>query len=159
MPRIEFDFWGSDPVAHNAQFAHHTDADAVATLTTAHRDGRVELFDGDAELAPGLTARHVGGHSPGQVVLEIAGERGTVVLASDAAHYDGELEHRRPFGVFSDLAEMYRGYDLLGSLASAGMTVVPGHEPAVMDRFAPLDGEAAGLAVCLTQPTPPTPAA
>ena len=152
VPRIEFEFWGSDPVAHNAQFAQHTDANAVAALTAAHGDGRVELIDDGAELAPGLTALHVGGHSPGQVVLEVAGEQGTVVLASDAVHYDDELERRRPFGVFSDLAGMYRGYDLLSSLASAGMTVVPGHEPAVMDRFAPLDGNGAGLGVCLTQP-------
>jgi hypothetical protein len=30
--------------------------------------------------------------------------------------------------------------------------VIPGHDPSVMDRFAPLDGDAAGLAVCLTDP-------
>ena len=35
------------------------------------------------------------------------------MLASDAIHYDDELERERPFGIFSDLADMYRGYATL----------------------------------------------
>jgi hypothetical protein len=31
-----------------------------------------------------------------------------------------------------------------------GATLVPGHDPLVMERFAPLDGDARGIAVCLT---------
>jgi glyoxylase-like metal-dependent hydrolase (beta-lactamase superfamily II) len=92
----------------------------------------------------------VGGHAPGQLVFEVAGEHGPIVLASDAIHYDDELALERPFGVFSDLADMYRGYATLRRHAASGAPVVPGHDPSVMNRFAPLDGDAAGLAVCLT---------
>jgi hypothetical protein len=45
---------------------------------------------------------------------------------------------------------MYRGYATLKRYAASGAAVVPGHEPSVMSRFASLDGDAAGLAVCLT---------
>jgi glyoxylase-like metal-dependent hydrolase (beta-lactamase superfamily II) len=83
-------------------------------------------------------------------VFEVAGEHGPIVLASDAIHYDDELERERPFGIFTDLAGMYRGYATLRRYGSSGAAVVPGHDPSVMKRFAPLDGDAAGLAVCLT---------
>ena len=84
-------------------------------------------------MAPGITAVRVGGHAPGQLVFEVAGEHGQVVLASDAIHYDDELERERPFGIFSDLADMYRGYATLRRYAASGATVVPGHDPSVME--------------------------
>lgn len=141
----ELAFWGADPVAARPQFALHTDPDGVAFIAAAADAGRVDALRGRAEIAPGITALDVGGHSPGQLVLEIAGERGPVLLAGDAVHYFDELRDGRPFGLFSDLAEMYRAYDLIGERVAAGATLVPGHDPLVMDRFAPLNGD--GLAV------------
>ena len=132
------------------QFAAHADPDGIEQLRRAAAEERVELIEDRADVAPGITAVRVGGHAPGQLVFEVAGEHGPIVLASDAIHYDDELERERPFGIFSDLADMYRGYATLRRYASSGAAVVPGHDPSVMKRFAPLDGDAAGLAVCLT---------
>jgi hypothetical protein len=47
-----------------------------------------------------------------------------------------------------DLAEMYEGYDLLRQLRDLpGAVLVPGHDPAVTERFPALDGHPADLAV------------
>jgi glyoxylase-like metal-dependent hydrolase (beta-lactamase superfamily II) len=151
VARAELEFWTADPVAERPQFATHADPDAIEQLRRAAAEERVELIEDRADVAPGITAVRVGGHAPGQLVFEVAGERGPIVLASDAIHYDDELERERPFGVFSDLADMYRGYTTLRRYASAGAAVVPGHDPSVMKRYAPFGGgDAAGLAVCLT---------
>jgi glyoxylase-like metal-dependent hydrolase (beta-lactamase superfamily II) len=150
VARAELEFWTSDPVARQPQFATHADPDGIEVLRRAAAEGRVELIEDRADVAPGITAVRVGGHGPGQLVFEVAGEHGPIVLASDAIHYDDELEQERPFGVFSDLADMYRGYETLRRYAASGAPVIPGHDPSVMDRFAPLDGDAAGLAVRLT---------
>lgn len=50
------------------------------------RDERVEFYDGSREVAPGLTLHQVGGHFPGQAVVEWAtGNDGRgVLLAADA---------------------------------------------------------------------------
>lgn len=141
----ELAFWGSDPVAQRPQFAAHTDPDGVAFLARAAAAGRVDTLAGRAEIVPGVVAIEVGGHSPGQLVLEIAGEHGPVLLAGDAVHYFDELRDGRPFGVFSDLAEMYRAYDLVAAGVQSGATLVPGHDPLVMERFEAVDGD--GLAV------------
>jgi glyoxylase-like metal-dependent hydrolase (beta-lactamase superfamily II) len=150
VARAELEFWLEDPVAQRPQFAAHADPDGIELLRRAAAEERVELIEDRAELAPGITAVRVGGHAPGQLVLEVAGEHGQIVLASDAIHYYDELERERPFGIFVDLADMYRGYATLREYVSSGAAVAPGHDPSVMDRFAPLDGDAAGLAVRLT---------
>jgi glyoxylase-like metal-dependent hydrolase (beta-lactamase superfamily II) len=152
VARAELEFWTSDPVAQCPQFAAHADPNAIGLLHRAAAEERVDLIEDRAEVAPGITAVRVGGHAPGQLIFEVAGEHGPVVLASDAIHYDYELEHERPFGIFVDLADMYRGYATLRCHAASGAAVVPGHDPSVMKQYASLDGDAAGLAVCLTDP-------
>jgi glyoxylase-like metal-dependent hydrolase (beta-lactamase superfamily II) len=152
VARAELEFWTSDPVAERPQFAAHADPDAIELLRRAAAEERVELIEDRAEVAPGITAVRVGGHALGQLIFEVAGEHGPIVLASDAIHYDDELERERPFGIFVDLADMYRGYETVREYAASGAAIVPGHDPSVMDRFGPLDGDAAGLAVCLTDP-------
>lgn len=152
VARVELEFWLTDPVAQRPQFAAHADPDGIELLRRAAAEERIELIEDRAEVAPGITAMRVGGHAPGQLILVVAGEHGPVVLASDAIHYDYELERERPFGIFVDLADMYRGYQTLREYAASGAAIVPGHDPSVMDRFARLEDDAAGLAVCLTDP-------
>src|SRR4029077_16350841 len=129
------------------QFAAHADPDGIEQLRRASAEDRVELIEDRAEVAPGITAVRVGGHAPGQLIFEVAGEHGPIVLASDAIHYDYELERERPFGIFTDPPDLSRGHETLRRHAASGAAVVPGHDPSVMNRFAPLDGDAAGLAV------------
>jgi glyoxylase-like metal-dependent hydrolase (beta-lactamase superfamily II) len=150
VARAELEFWTADPVAQRPQFSAHADPNGIEQLRRAAAEDRVDLIEDRAEVAPGITAVRIGGHAPGQLVFEVAGDHGPLVLASDAIHYDEELERERPFGIFTDLADTYRGYGTLKRYASAGAAVVPGHDPSVMNRYAPLDGDAAGIAVCLT---------
>ena len=76
-------------------------------------------LEGGEEIAEGVHAVFLGGHSPGQIALGIDARGGCVVLASDAVHFYEELERDRPFGVIANLAEMYEGYDTLRELAGA----------------------------------------
>jgi glyoxylase-like metal-dependent hydrolase (beta-lactamase superfamily II) len=151
VARDELSFWTTDPVAERPQFALHTDPGGVQRLRRAADMGRVDEIGQRAEIAPGLMAIQVGGHAPGQLVFEVAGEHGALVLANDAVHYEAELQSDRPFGIFSDLGGMYRGYDTVRALMGTGATLVPGHDPLVMERFPPVDGDAHGIAVCLTE--------
>jgi glyoxylase-like metal-dependent hydrolase (beta-lactamase superfamily II) len=144
VPAAELEFWQL-PLARNPQFWAHVDPDGVALLQDAWREGRVTATGAEHEIAPGLRAITVGGHSPGQQVLVIETADGEVVLASDAVHLYEELELERPFGVIVNLREMVEAYALLKRLRDAGATIVPGHDPLVTERYADLGGEAAGL--------------
>jgi glyoxylase-like metal-dependent hydrolase (beta-lactamase superfamily II) len=87
LARAEFDFWTDDPVARRPQFANHADPEGIEQLRQGATEGRVELIDEQAEVEPGITAIRTAGHAPGQLVLEVTGEDGPLVLASDAIHY------------------------------------------------------------------------
>jgi len=144
--RKELDFW-TGPYARRAQFVPTTEENELDFIGRAWSSGRIEAIDGDAELAPGISARLVGGHCPGQQILLVSTATGTVVLASDALHLYEEMERDMPFEIFSDLEDTYRTYDTLRELEAAGMPIVAGHDPRVMRDFAPVAGPAGEFAV------------
>jgi glyoxylase-like metal-dependent hydrolase (beta-lactamase superfamily II) len=138
VARRELEFW-TGPIATRAHFAAHTDPAAVAVLAQAAADGRVRFVDDELTVAPGIEAIRVGGHSPGQLVVLVGARGGDVLLASDAVHYEEELETERPFAVLADLAEVYRAYDTVRELVAAGARLVPGHDPLVAEQHPALD--------------------
>ncbi|WP_327672773.1 MULTISPECIES: N-acyl homoserine lactonase family protein [unclassified Streptomyces] len=136
LARQELDFWtgytGSRELL--AHVVHPEEIDLVRGLLD---EGRVRLVEESTELFPGITATRIGGHTPGQLMTEVTGTGNRVVLASDAVHFYEEFEADRPFWLFTDLVETYGALALLRGLDSAPDTsVVPGHDPRVMERFA-----------------------
>jgi glyoxylase-like metal-dependent hydrolase (beta-lactamase superfamily II) len=133
VPAIELDFWLS-PMGRRGQFAGSAEESELAYVRDADAAGRVTRLIGGEEIAPGVHAVHVGGHTPGQMVVAVFGDP-PVVLASDAVHFYDELANERPFAVVADLPEMYEAYDTVRELAGAEGHIVPGHDPGVMDRY------------------------
>jgi len=97
--------------------------------------GRVAYHDGDAELAPGITLHHIGGHTRGLQVVRVHTQRGWVVLASDAAHFYANWLERRPFPIVDDVAAYLDAFATIESLASSPQHVIPGHDPLVLARY------------------------
>jgi glyoxylase-like metal-dependent hydrolase (beta-lactamase superfamily II) len=153
VPAIELDFWLS-PMGRRGQFAGLVETAELERVRAAEAEGRVRRLVGGEEIAPDVHAVHLGGHSPGQMALAIFGDGPPVVLASDAVHFYDELENERPFAVVADLAEMYEAYDVLRELAGDQGHIVPGHDPAVMERYPRADSE---LAVRIRPPSTPAP--
>jgi len=140
IARREFEFW-TGPYAGRIQFAHSTEPDELDRLAAAAAQGRVRMVDDTLDLAPGIELVVVGGHTPGQLVAQVAvhdgaGEPGAVILAADALHFYEELERDRPFFVVADLLDMYRGFDTLREMSEdPGRLLVAGHDAEVPDRF------------------------
>jgi glyoxylase-like metal-dependent hydrolase (beta-lactamase superfamily II) len=128
---------------------HAFTVDHVAELVRAVHDGRVVFHAGDDELADGLSVHLIGGHTDGLQVVRVRTEGGWLVLASDATHYYENIESGRPFPIVFDVGAMLEGYETLRRLASPSDAVIPGHDPAVLQRYpaaaAGLDGIAARL--------------
>jgi len=109
----------------------------VLAVSAANFAGRVHWVDGDAEIAPGISVHHVGGHTPGMQVVRVSTAIGQVVLASDASHFYENLDRDRPFAVVDSVPGALRAFARVHSLASDPSLIVPGHDPAVLDRFPP----------------------
>ncbi|MEV0618347.1 N-acyl homoserine lactonase family protein [Nonomuraea sp. NPDC050404] len=104
-------------------------------LTSARKDGRVRVVDGDASVVPGLSVHLVGGHTAGMQVVRVRTARGNVVLASDASHFYENIEGDRPFPILHNMPGMYGAFDRIKELADGPELVVAGHDPLVLERF------------------------
>lgn len=129
LARQEYEFW-QGPCAEKdlmKVLVHPEDVRIVGKLAD---QGRLQLIDDSETLFPGITATRLGGHTPGQLMVEVAAGDGRIVLASDAIHYYEEMDRDRPFNLFVDLAEMYQAYGTLRDLAARpDTTVIAGHDP------------------------------
>jgi glyoxylase-like metal-dependent hydrolase (beta-lactamase superfamily II) len=109
----------------------------VATMLHGIKaDGRVQLIDGDdQEIMPGVRVYTGGKHTFASQFVGVATRSGTVILASDNAYLYENLEKKVPIAqtldAASNLAAQARMLTLAGSLAK----IVPGHDPAVFERF------------------------
>lgn len=130
-------------------FSGAYEVDEVVAMVRNVYDGRVEFHSGDVELAPNISLHHVGGHTLGLQVVRLWTEQGWLVLASDASHYYANMESRRPFPIVADVAQMEDGWKRLYSLADRKELVIPGHDPAVMERFQAPEKSMGGILVQL----------
>jgi glyoxylase-like metal-dependent hydrolase (beta-lactamase superfamily II) len=141
MARREFEFW-TGPFGRRAQFAYATEVADIDHLEALAAQSRLRLVAGCHQLAPGVEVIEMGGHTPGQIVVRVATDGGSVVLASDAMHYYEEIDRDRPFAIVADLEGMYRSFDALREMqAQPGCILVAGHDPGVMTRFPAVTGE------------------
>jgi hypothetical protein len=97
-------------------------------------EGRLEIIDGEEELAPGITAYFMGGHTHGSQFLSVNTVDGLVVLAGDGLYTYENLEH--------DVESPYRqgnqkeAYERIRAvLGESDELLVPGHDMEVFRRF------------------------
>ncbi|MCG7324832.1 MULTISPECIES: N-acyl homoserine lactonase family protein [unclassified Achromobacter] len=114
---------------------HFFSVDDVQAVVRQVYAGRVQFHDGDARLAPGLEVYRVGGHTQGLQVVRVHTARGWVVLASDALHYYRNFRDNNPFPAIFHLGDMLEGYARIRTLADSEAHIVPGHDPAVAERY------------------------
>jgi glyoxylase-like metal-dependent hydrolase (beta-lactamase superfamily II) len=135
MTRREYEFW-SGPYGDRPLMQALVIPEELAMVQRLRAEGRLVCVDDVAEIAPGITVTAVGGHTPGQAIVEAPVRSGRVVLASDAIHYYEQLERDWPFRIFTDVEESYRSFDILRDLqARSGTAVVAGHDPRVGELF------------------------
>lgn len=110
-------------------------ADHVCEAVKRVYSGRVTFYEGDAEVADGITVHHIGGHSRGLQAVRVRTQTGWLCLASDAAHFYETLWEEKPFPIVVDMEAMLHGFARLKALASSPELIIPGHDPLVSTRF------------------------
>jgi len=113
------------------------DADDVLEMVKRNTMGRVTLVRGEDETSISGIGFHVGGkHTWQSQFVSVQTRAGsTVVLASDNVYLYENLDTHKPIAQTLDADSNLRTQDRMRSLASALKLVVPGHDPAVFDRF------------------------
>src|SRR5262245_36963720 len=80
------------------RLAHSFEVEDVCGIVRLNYARRVLFYDGDAELAPGITVHAAGGHSAGLQFVRVKTITGFFVLASDVSHFyeNAESHHLLP---------------------------------------------------------------
>ena len=112
------------------------DGEPVAQLVRKLFADRVVFHNGDDEFAPGITLCIAAGHTAGLQVVCCETERGTVVLASDAAHLYANIARKLPFPIFIDEPAYREAQARAVELAGGSLDhLIPGHDPLVLRCF------------------------
>ena len=123
----------------NARNAAIDGPDALM-LEELHRRGRMTMVDGDAkEIIPGIRVYIGGKHTVQSQFVGVHTVAGTVVIASDDAYLYENLEKHIAIAQTRDAASNLWAQERMRKIASSPRLVVPGHDPAVFERF-PLPG-------------------
>jgi glyoxylase-like metal-dependent hydrolase (beta-lactamase superfamily II) len=132
---------------HAADWAHFVEspeAEPGAVRKLSPLASRLETFETDGALAPGLSARHTPGHTPGSTVYVVSdgGERG--LLLGDVVHSVVELEERDWEAVFDvdPFAAAAVRNQLADEVADTADLVVGAHFPGLrFGRVVTVSGE------------------
>jgi len=131
------------------RLAHSFEVEDVVGIVRLNFAKRVMFYNGDAELAPGISVHAVGGHSAGLQFVRVHTRRGWVVVASDTTHFYENMLTGRPFTTAFHVGKMLEGFDALRAAAPSLSHIIPGHDPLVMKFYPPAGSNLEGVVVRL----------
>jgi glyoxylase-like metal-dependent hydrolase (beta-lactamase superfamily II) len=134
LQEAEMAFW-TGKYASRKEYRQIVEVDDVVHLVKENFEGRVQFVSGNKEIVPGITVYNAGGHSPGLQFVKVRTKKESVILTSDVSHFYKNIEEDRPFTIVHDLAKMYDAFDMVREVSDTSSTIVPGHDPLVMERF------------------------
>ena len=136
VQKEEYDYYTGD--AWQSRTTHGgIDADDVLEIVKRNTLGRVTLVRGEDETSISGIGFHVGGkHTWQSQFVSVETRAGkTVVLASDNVYLYENIDTHKPIAQTLDAESNLRTQDRMRTLASSLNLIVPGHDPAVFDRF------------------------
>jgi glyoxylase-like metal-dependent hydrolase (beta-lactamase superfamily II) len=135
IQKDEYAYYTSD--AWQARNTHGgIDPDDVVELVKRNIAGKVAFVKGDeAASFPGVTFNVGGKHTWASQYVTVRTENANIVLASDNMYLYENMDAHKPIAQTLDAASNLRAQDRMRTLASDPRLVVPGHDPAVFDRF------------------------
>ena len=112
------------------------DAEDMLALLKINTEGRLRFVNGDdQEPIPGIRCYTGGKHTWQSQFVSVQTAGGTAVFTSDNVYLYENFEKRVPIAQTLDAASNLAAQDRARSLASTPSLIVPGHDPAVFDRF------------------------
>jgi glyoxylase-like metal-dependent hydrolase (beta-lactamase superfamily II) len=112
------------------------DADDMLALLKINTAGRLKFVEGDdQEVLPGIRCYIGGKHTRESQFCTVALAAGTAVFTSDNVYLYENFDKHVPIAQTLDPASNLKAQDRAKSLASDPRLLVPGHDPAVFERF------------------------
>ena len=135
IQKDEYDYYTGD--AWQQRNTHGgIDADDVLELVKRNLLGKVTFVRGDDDTSiSGITFGVGGKHTFQSQFVVVHGTKHEIVIASDNMYLYENLDAHKPISQTLDAVSNLRTQDRMKSLASEPRFLIPGHDPAVFERF------------------------
>jgi glyoxylase-like metal-dependent hydrolase (beta-lactamase superfamily II) len=135
IQRDEFEYYTGE--AWHARNTHGgIDEEDMLALLRINMQGRLRFVEGDdQEPIPGIRCYTGGRHTRASQYVSVSTAAGTVVITSDNVYLYENMEKRAPIAQTLDAASNLKAQERIRGLASKTSLIVPGHDPAVFERF------------------------
>lgn len=139
IQRAEYEYYTGE--AWHARNTHGgVDADDMLALLKVNTEGRLRFVEGDdKEVVPGVRCYIGGKHTHESQFCTVKTAEGTAVFTSDNVYLYENFDKHVPIAQTVDgeagRASNLAAQDRAKSLASSPRLIVPGHDPAVFERF------------------------
>ena len=121
---------------HGKQTHGGIDPEDVLSYVQMNLKGRVSFVPGDdQEILPGITCYTGGKHTYASQSVGVTTQQGRVILASDNVYLYENLEKHVPIAATLDAESNLRAQDRMRQLAAEERLIIPGHDPALFERF------------------------
>jgi glyoxylase-like metal-dependent hydrolase (beta-lactamase superfamily II) len=135
LQRDEYTYYTGE-AWHSKQTHGGIDPDDVRSYVQMNLEGRVSFVEGDAQqILPGIICYTGGKHTYASQFVGVQTKEGTVILASDNVYLYENLDKHVPIAATLDAASNQRAQDRMRKLASDPRLIIPGHDPAIFERF------------------------
>jgi glyoxylase-like metal-dependent hydrolase (beta-lactamase superfamily II) len=135
LQKEEYDYYTGE-AWQSARTHGGIDADDVLEIVKRNTLGKVSLVRGDDETSLSGIGFGVGGrHTFASQFVTVTTRTNTVVIASDNMYLYENLDAHKAIAQTLDAVSNLRTQDRMRSLASEPRLLIPGHDPAVFDRF------------------------
>jgi glyoxylase-like metal-dependent hydrolase (beta-lactamase superfamily II) len=112
------------------------DPEHMAALLKINTEGRLRFVEGDdQEILPGIRCYTGGRHTHASQYVGVRTTGGTTMITSDNMYLYENLEKSAPIAQTLDAASNLAAHERIRRLASDLSLIVPGHDPAVFERY------------------------
>jgi glyoxylase-like metal-dependent hydrolase (beta-lactamase superfamily II) len=139
IQRAEYEYYTGE-AWHTRNTHGGVDADDMLALLKINTEGRLRFVEGDdKEVVPGVRCYIGGKHTHESQFCTVKTAEGTAVFTSDNVYLYENFDKHLPIAQTVDgeagRASNLAAQDRAKSLASSPRLIVPGHDPAVFERF------------------------
>lgn len=135
IQREEYQYY-TGPAWHARNTHGGIDAEDMLALVRINTDGRLRFVDGDdQEPIPGVRCYTGGRHTMASQYVGVRTADGIAVITSDNVYLYENLEKRAAIAQTLDAASNLAAQDRIRRLATRPQLIVPGHDPAVFERY------------------------
>ena len=135
IQRDEYQYYTGESWHARSTHGGIDDEDMLA-LVKINTQGRLRFVNGDdQEPIPGIRCYTGGRHTYASQYAAVKLAAGTAVFTSDNVYLYENLDKHVPIAQTLDAASNLKAQDRIRSLAARPTLIVPGHDPAVFERF------------------------